>query len=162
MKLPPRQHFLMRVRRDGPLVPAMLWWCDHDPADPANKLDRGRLSIYPRAAIAGEEVEPERILERLGLLPLSGDQVATPDQILARLAQAEPPPVTHWKWCQPVSEAVYQHHFSRLRWAERHRPNDPALNPRRDRVPGRGVGAAFSSRSPAGLAGGIKRPRRAA
>lgn len=114
MTLPAPRHFLMRQRRDGPLVPARLWWCDHDPADPENKLDRGRLSVYPRADIAGNEVDPERIFERT-----YGGSEARP---------AISP--THWKYPKPITEAEYRFQFDRMRWAERNRPDDPTLRPK--------------------------------
>jgi hypothetical protein len=130
VKIPAPRHFLMRVVRDGPLVPAMLFWSDADPADPSNKLDRGRLVPYPRAAIAGEEVPPEQLLVRL-INPYSGDQAALPHQVLDRLANhLELPPPTHWRYTQSISEAEYDHHFKHLRWAERNDRNNAALRPR--------------------------------
>jgi len=103
------QHFLMRARRFGPLVPARLWWCDYEPGVPENKLDRGNLSPFPRADIAGEEADPLVLRERLAW------------------------PSSHWKYCQPISEADYRWHFDHLRWAEENKPSDPRLRPR-DRV----------------------------
>lgn len=129
--IPAPLHFLLRLRRDGPIVPAKLWWCDADPADPENRRDRGRLSIWPRAAAAGEEIGPELIFERLGINPFSGDQVALGHELLARLDRAEPPLPTHWKYAEPISAEAYAYHFARLRWAERNAPGDPTLAPRR-------------------------------
>jgi hypothetical protein len=130
--IPRPRYFLMRVTRLGPIVPAMLFWSDTGPHDPPdNKLDRGRLSIFPRAAIAGEEVPPEQLLVRL-INPYSGgDQAALPWQVIERLEHPELPASTHWRYAQPVSEAVYQHHFERLRWAERNAADAPVLKPRR-------------------------------
>jgi hypothetical protein len=107
--------FALRVARYGPLVPARLWWCDHDPADPANKLDRGRLSLYPRADIAGVEVEPELLADRLFSMT-----DPTP---------AHPP--THWRYAAPCSEAEYRWRLDSLRWAEANQPNHPTLQPRK-------------------------------
>jgi hypothetical protein len=102
------QYFMMRVRRGGPLVPARLRWLDHAPDDPEdNRLDRGRLSIVTCADVAGAEVPPEVVLERLHIAP------------------------GHWKWPEPISAAEYSYQRERLRWAARHQPNDPALRPRR-------------------------------
>jgi hypothetical protein len=109
------RHFVMRVTRYGPLVPARLWWCDHDPADPANKLDRGRLSLYPRADIAGVEVEPEHLADRL--------------YSMTDPTPAHPP--SHWRYAKPISEAEYRFRFDSLRWIEQTRPDDPLLKPRR-------------------------------
>jgi hypothetical protein len=108
-------YFILRVRRDGPLLPARLWWCDTEPGVPDNKLDRGRFSIYPRAAIGGDEVDPELIFDRT---------MSHRD-----LRPGYPP--RHWKYAQPISEERYRSEFDRLRWAERNRPAHPVLQPRR-------------------------------
>jgi hypothetical protein len=124
-------YFLMRLRRGGPIVPAILWWDNADPADPENKLDRGRLCPYPRAAAAGEEIDPEILIERLGIYPRNGDQVALPHQLIERLADAAPPLPSHWKYAQPITADEYRYHLAHLRWAERNKPDDPKLTPRR-------------------------------
>jgi hypothetical protein len=98
---------MLRVTRLGPLVPARLQWLDHEPGAPDNKLDRGRLSVFPCVDIAGAEVPPEEITERLYRGP------------------------GHWKFCEPVSEAEYRYQLSHLEWAKAHRPEDPTLRPRR-------------------------------
>jgi len=110
------RHFLMRVARHGPLVPARLWWCDHGPADPPdNKLDRGRLSLYPRADIAGVEVEPEQLADRLFSL--------------TDPRPAHPP--THWRFAKAISVEEYRWRFDALRRVEELRPDDPLLKTRR-------------------------------
>jgi hypothetical protein len=102
------QHFLLRVVRGGPLVPARLRWLDHAPDDPDdNKLDRGRLSIVCCADVAGAEVPPEQLTERLYRGP------------------------GHWKYAEPITESEYRYQLQRLHWAARHRPQDPGLRPRR-------------------------------
>jgi hypothetical protein len=103
----PSEHFELRVVRDGPLVPARLWWCDHEPGVPENKLDRGMLSVFMRADIADAEVPPEQLIERTW---------AT---------------ATHWKYARQIPEADYRHLVERLRWAETNRPDEPGLKPRR-------------------------------
>jgi hypothetical protein len=108
-------YFLLRVTRHGPLVPARLWWCDSEPGNPDNKLDRGRLSIYPRADIAGLEVPPEQLADRLF-------SMTDP-------RPAHPP--SHWRYAEPVSATEYQFWFERMRWVEEVRPDDPLLKPRR-------------------------------
>jgi len=106
MKAP--RYFLLRVRRDGPLVPARLRWLDHAPEDPpTNKLDRGRLSIVIVADIAGADVPPEEVTDRFYRGP------------------------GHWKYAEPVTETEYRYQMQRLLWAEKNRPSDPALHPRR-------------------------------
>jgi hypothetical protein len=110
------QYFMMRVRRGGPLVPARLRWLDHAPDDPEdNRLDRGRLSIVTCADIAGLEVPPEEVTERLW--NSDGGRPGIPP--------------THWKYPEPISEAEYRYQLQRLRWAARNRPTDPVLRPRR-------------------------------
>lgn len=115
MKRP--QYFMLRLRRTGPLVPARLWWCDHEPGEPNNKLDRGRLSVFPCADVAGAEVPPEQVLERLWSLTTGGRPGIVP---------------THWKYPEPITEAEYRYQVARLEWAKRNRPTDPALQPRRE------------------------------
>lgn len=107
---------MLRVRRDGPLVAARLRWLDHAPQDPPeNKLDRGRLSVFPAADIAGVEADPQEIFDR----------IYTPTDARPAI------PSTHWKHAAPVTEPIYRHELARLRWAERARPADPARRPRR-------------------------------
>jgi hypothetical protein len=109
-------HIMLRVTRLGPLVPARIWLCDHDPADESNKRDRGNLSIYPRAEIAGDEVDPD-ILQR--------DRLMSPTDWRPAYA------VGHWKYPSPVSAAEYRYQIARRAWAERHQPADPTLRPRK-------------------------------
>jgi hypothetical protein len=110
------RYFVLRLTRYGPLLPARLWWCDHGPEDPPdNKLDRGRLNLYPRADIAGSEVPPEELAERL---------VSMTDP-----RPAHPP--SHWKYARPCGLEEYRLRFDALRRAEKRRPDDPVLRTRR-------------------------------
>lgn len=102
MKKP--QHFLMRVTRYGPLVPARLVEIDHEPGEPSNPRDRWPATILV-ADVAGEVVPPEQLTERF----FWGKH--------------------HWKWAEPVSEATYRHHFERMRQAETDDPTAPVLRP---------------------------------
>jgi len=108
-------HFVLRAVRHGPLLPARLWWCDSEPGVPENKLDRGRLSLYPRADVGGLEVPPEQLADRLFSMT-----DPTP---------AHPP--THWRFARAISEAEYRWRLDSLRWAEQNQPDDPVLRPRR-------------------------------
>jgi hypothetical protein len=108
------RHFVLRVRRYGPLVPARIWWCDSEPDVPENKLDRGRLSLYPRADIAGVEVPPEQMADRL--------------YSMTDPTPAHPP--THWRYAKPIGAEEYRWRLDSLRWAEANRPDDPVLKPR--------------------------------
>ena len=109
------RHFVMRVARYGPLVPARLWFCDSEPGVPENKLDRGRLSLYPRADIGGVEVDPEQLADRL--------------YSMTDPTPAHPP--SHWRFAKAISEAEYRWRLDSLRWLEQTRPDDPQLKPRR-------------------------------
>lgn len=108
----PPAYFVLRVVRDGPLVPARLWWCDHEPQEPDNKLDRGRLSVFPRADIADVEVPPEELIERTWA------------------------PLGHWKYAEPTTATDYDYRVRMLRWAERNNRSDPGLAPRKTIAPG--------------------------
>lgn len=109
------RHFVLRVTRYGPLMPARLWWCDHEPGVPENRLDRGRLSLYPRADIAGVEVPPEELADRL--FSMSDPRPAHPP--------------SQWRYAKPISLEEYRWRFDSMRWTEQHRPDDPVLKPRR-------------------------------
>lgn len=102
---PPPAYFMLRVRRDGPLTPGRWWLCDHDPADPKNRLDRGRLSIYPRATVGGREWDPDLIAERAWA------------------------PINHWKSLLAITPQEYQYRLAHLEWTRRHRPADPVGRP---------------------------------
>lgn len=134
----PPAYYLLRVRRDGPLVPARFWLCDHDPADPANKLDRGRLSPYPRAEIAGREVEPEVLLDRIGIWARRGDRILLPFEVVAALAdptQQTPRPEGHWAHATLIPKAEYDYRLAHIEWLRRHRPADPRVHPNRPLKP---------------------------
>jgi hypothetical protein len=127
------RHFLMRVARYGPIVPARLWWCDSEPGVPENKLDRGRLSLYPRADIGGVETDPDILLDRLGFRR-RGDSGSLPYEVLPALADPKrltPRPLGHWAYTKPISEAEYRWRFDALRRVEALRPDDPLLKTRR-------------------------------
>lgn len=52
----------IRLRKGGPWVPARTFWCDHEPGEPDNKLDR-----WPLPYLAGEIIgEPADALDIIG------------------------------------------------------------------------------------------------
>lgn len=104
MSAPPA-FFMVRLRRDGPLTPGRFWLDDAEPGQPDNKLDRGRLSIYPRAVVGGREIDPERIVVRNWA------------------------PLLHWKSLLPISEGEYRYRLAHLEWTRKHRPADPVGHP---------------------------------
>lgn len=129
---------MLRVRRDGPLTPARFWLDDAEPGVPDNKLDRGRLSPYPRAEIAGREVAPERLLDRLGIWRRRGDGTLLAHEVVAALAdpsQQTPRPVGHWGYAEPISAAEYGYRVAHLAWLRAHKPNDPRAHPDRPMKP---------------------------
>jgi hypothetical protein len=123
----PPAYFMLRVRRDGPLVPAKLWF-DHCEPGTDNRLDRGRLSPYPRAEIAGREGDPQRLLDRLGIWRRRGDLPMLPHEVVAALADPAlrtPRPVGHWAYAEPISAGEYQYRVSHLEWTRAYHPTDP-------------------------------------
>jgi hypothetical protein len=56
-------HWMVRLVRDGPEVPAKIERIDHEPGNPANKLDTGPVMF---ALIAGEPVDPLAIWHSRG------------------------------------------------------------------------------------------------
>lgn len=115
MTLPAPRYFMIRVRRDGPLTPAKLWLCDHAPGEPDNKLDRGNLSIYPRAEIAGKEVDPELLFDR----------------VFSHTDWQPAYAVSHWKFASTITETEYRYRVAHLTWAQQHRPGDPTGHARK-------------------------------
>jgi hypothetical protein len=108
------RHFLLRAVRHGPLVPARLYWLDHEPGCPENKREGSRWPVYIQCAdIAGVEVEPERVTDRMHR------------------------PDSHWGALQTITETEYRYRLARLRWAERGAPDDPTLRPTRKVDPAR-------------------------
>lgn len=101
----PARHFIMRLTRYGPLVPARLIELDHEPGEPDNKRDRWPAMILC-ADIAGEVVPPEQLTERF---------------------YWQPP---HWKHVKEISQREYEHLFALMRRAETDDPTAPVLRPR--------------------------------
>lgn len=131
MNLP--AHFLMRSTRRGPLVPARLWLCDFEPGCPENILDRGRLTPYPRADVAGIEVPPEQVLDRLGIWRRRGDILLLPHEAVEALAddhKRTPRPVGHWAYAEPITAQRYAAEVRKLQWASAHKPDAPGLRPK--------------------------------
>lgn len=121
MTLPAPRFFMLRVRRDGPLVPARLRWLDHEPGVEWNKLDRGRLSTFPAADVAGEEVDPDFLIR---------DRLMSPTDLNPAYSSS------HWKYASPITETEYRYQVARVDWARRHKPADPSAQPRRPVDPG--------------------------
>jgi hypothetical protein len=101
---PPR-YFMLRRVRFGPLLPARLHEIAHEPGEPSNPRDRWPATVL-EADVGGERLPPEELTDRFHW------------------------PQGHWKFAEPVSEAVYRHHFDAMRRAERSGESNPALRPR--------------------------------
>jgi hypothetical protein len=100
------QHFLLRLTRGGPLVPARLQELDHEFGEPDNHRDRWPPTVLV-ADIAGEIVPPEELTDRFHWK------------------------AGHWKHAAAITEGEYRHLMDVLRWAERNQPDHPSLRPRR-------------------------------
>jgi hypothetical protein len=100
------RYFVLRLRRDGPLLPGRLIEIDHEPGVRDNPRDRWPPTVMC-GDIAGNVVPPEEITSRAHW------------------------PAGHWKYAQPITEAEYRWRFDRMRWAESNLPTDPTLRPRR-------------------------------
>jgi hypothetical protein len=125
--MPATAYFMLRVRRGAPQVPGKLSWCHHEPGCEENVLDRGRLSPYPRAEVAGREVPPEFLLDRIGVR-WRGDTVPQPHVIIAALADTarlQPRPHDHWASLTPISRGEYEYRLAHLEWSREWRPSDP-------------------------------------
>lgn len=55
-------YWAMRVAKGGVEVGARIYWCDHEPGEPGNKLERPFLD----AEINGVRVPPSRVWEHRG------------------------------------------------------------------------------------------------
>lgn len=100
------QHYLLRLVRGGPLVPARIQWLAHEPGVPSNPRDRWP-ALLEQVDIAGEIRPPEELHERLHW------------------------PAGHWKSTQIISKEEYEYRLNMLRWAETNLAEDPILRPHR-------------------------------
>lgn len=110
------RHYLIRVTRHGPLVPARLQYIDHEPFEPENRLDRWPLP-FPFVDVAGEVVPPEELIERLW----------------SSTDHRPGYPSTHWKYAEPITQRQYDEAFRAMRRREANRTHLP---PRRRVDPG--------------------------
>jgi len=83
--------WLVRAVKGGPLVPARIYWCDHEPGEPDNKLDRWPLPFLA-AELAGKVADVERVWTMRGI-PISEDEYRyrVADQAWARAHAPEEP-----------------------------------------------------------------------
>ena len=100
------RHYVLRLVRGGPLVPARLQEINTEPNEPDNHRDRWP-ALLQVVDVAGEVVPPEELTERFHWAP------------------------GHWKSLTPISRAEYDHRLAMMRWAERNSPDDPRLKARR-------------------------------
>jgi hypothetical protein len=107
-RLAEQGYWLIQLGKNFPPIPARVWWCDHEPGNPENKLD---TPPYLAAEIAGEPVDPldvyaaveRRPIDKRPLVPKEGLSV----------------------------EQEYAYRVADLQHAQRWRPDDPLANPRR-------------------------------
>lgn len=98
-------YWLIKFNKRGASIPARTYWCDHEPGNPNNLLDRWPL-LFLAGEIAGEVADPLTIFgarERVPIKPRGG------------LTQ----------------EQEYRYQVADLRHARLYRPNEPAVTPRR-------------------------------
>lgn len=97
-------YWSIKLRTHGPPIAARTYWCDHEPGNPANKLDR-----WPLPFIAGE---------------IAGDVADPLDIIGARWRESLRPR----GGLTQVQEYAYQ--VARIRHARVWHPDEPIANPR--------------------------------
>jgi hypothetical protein len=98
-------HWVIKLRKHAPLIPARTFWCDHEPGNPENKLDR-----WPLPFIAGE---------------IAGD-IADPLDIFGARDRAPLEPRGGL-----TIEQEYAYRVADIRHARRWRPDHPIANPTR-------------------------------
>lgn len=91
-----------------PFVPARIYWRDHEPGNPANKLDRWPLPVLA-GEIVGQDADPILVWTGLDRRPL--------------IVPAEHPGHTVSTW--------YLYCVANARWAEAHAPDEAIGRPRR-------------------------------
>jgi hypothetical protein len=98
-------YWLIKKRKRFAPLPARIYWCDHEPGNPENKLDRWPLPFLA-GEIAGEPADPEDIFgarERITMVPRDGLTI----------------------------EETYKFLIAEMHWARQHAPNDAAARPQR-------------------------------
>ncbi len=99
-------HWLIRLRKMAPQIPARTYWCDHEPGNPENKRDRWPLRFLA-GEIAGDVADPLDIFGARDRVPLKPRQpLKTPEQ-------------------------EYSYRCARMRHAKKYEPEDPLAQPYR-------------------------------
>jgi hypothetical protein len=101
-------YWLIQLGKNYPPIPARVWWCDHEPGNPENKLDRPPFLM---AEIAGEPADPLDVYAAVERRPRDKRPMV---------------PI------RPLTiERTYAYLVADLRHAQRWRPDDPLAQPRR-------------------------------
>ena len=98
-------YWVIRLRTGAPLIPARTYWCDHEPGDPENVLDRWPIPFIA-GEIAGDIADPLNIFGGRDRAPLEARGGLTIDQ-------------------------EYAYRVADIRHAKRWRPLEPIANPTR-------------------------------
>jgi hypothetical protein len=106
----------MQMVRRGPFVPVRIWWCDHEPGDPENKLDRGGKPFLA-AEVGGEWYDPPKSIWTEPVFEFARER----QTCLAG----------HWKQPMPLSEQRYRLEAEAIRQARELGRRDPRLTPYR-------------------------------
>jgi hypothetical protein len=107
-RLAEQEYWLVQLGKNYPPVPARVWWCDHEPGNPENKLDG---PPFLAAEIAGEPADPLDVYAAVERRPRD----KRPMVPIRRL----------------TLEQTYAYLVADLRHAQRWRPDDPLAQPRR-------------------------------
>jgi hypothetical protein len=107
-------YWMMYVVRGGVTVPARIWWCNHEPGNEENALDR-----WPIPFLAGE----------------IGGKWLDPKEIWLRVLMRDSAP-NHWRCAQPMrpkegltEEEEYRHLMNDMAWLKKNEPGDPHAKP---------------------------------
>jgi hypothetical protein len=105
-------YWAIKLRTGGPPVPARTFWCDHEPGNPDNKLDRWPLPFIA-GEIAGDVADPLDIFaarSRVPLRPRGG--LTQPQEYAFQVADIRHARV--WRPDEPIANPRHRVRLSRL------------------------------------------------
>jgi hypothetical protein len=114
--------FLLRLVRNGPLMPVRFFDCAHEPGDPENPRDRWP-TVIRAAEIAGEWYDPKA--RKNSRDPFEKDLTEDP---VAEL-EARQWATAEWKVAVPIPAWRYKFLTAEIVYSREWRPNDPRLRP---------------------------------
>jgi hypothetical protein len=139
MAEPREGYWMVRLRRDGPEVPARLFWCDHEPGIPENKLDRWPMP-YLQGQIGTDLADPYEIwamLEFVEATPAEQRRMANPPPAdraprSGRQQALQTAPMAKWRQerARRITEADWRYEIADLEHAQKWRPEEPKVRPK--------------------------------